>query len=988
MAPPVPPVGSPLFGQYSYTDSTLPYFDNTNPLALSQWDGSAWVAVEAKDLYAGYSADFNVDMASHGSITNMKPQALGDSLSANQAATVGYAQAYADSVAQGLDIKNSCLVASTVPVTISSPGSSIGGVTLTVVGSRVLLAGQGGDLVTASTANGIYVWNGAAVAMTRATDCAAGSDASGAFTFVESGTAAGSGYVCNTPSATFGTTAITFTLFSSAGSFTAGAGLRLVGNEFNVNVDQGPITNNTIQIDGNNNVAVRYSDGLQQASGGLAVKLVSGASALTVGSSGLAVKPDNSTITIVSDELAVTVGSGLTVGTGIEVAPGAGIALSGGLVVADVDNVSIKSSGGTGAQLAVKLSSAGTSGLDITGGLHAVAGAGISVGSNIAVNLGSNSGLDTSAGLVAVAGNGISVGSSIAVDAGAGLDFSGTALIVKAGAGIETTTNSAVNVKLLPTTSGLDLTGGLHAVAGAGITVGADIAIDLATQSGLNLTSGLAVSPGNGIELTVGDAVAVKLAASDPGLQFVSGGLSVLLATSASALSLSGGLNVLVDNSTVHVTGAGAGTLSAKLDPNGGLTSSLSGIAVNTPAVSAITVGSTGVSVNVDNDTIVINGGNDLAVNYGNGLANSGNKLIANVDNTTIVNNYSTNKLHVNFDSSTLTDNSGSGPLAVNYGNGLSTAGGSLAVLANPTNPSITVAPAGLSVKLDTVSGSGLTVASGNGLAVLADPNSGNPTIAVASAGVSVNLGTASGLTASNGGLEVLANPTNATISVASAGISVKLATTPGLTALSSGLAFLPDPTNATLAVGAGGVSVKKSATGALSAVSDGLAVNVAAPVIISGNNVTVQAASGSQNGYLSSSDYTKLANLAAGTLAGTLTQSSPGTATVTGATVTLPPNSMTTIRVVVALYGGSAVNCAQYIVEGGFYMGTTGSIPTQVGSTVFIVSQRGSSVAAGSLPGFSVASNGVLNVTGTYSGTGQAGTLKWSVNGLYSTAQ
>lgn len=987
MAFPSPPSGDPIFGQYGLTDALQPSFSSGDASAVSQWAGTYWAAVQASDLYKNYGSAFDVDMAGFGSITNLASQSLGSPPSANTAATVGYAQAYADSVAQGLDIKNSCLVASTVPVTISAPGSSIGGVTLSVVGSRVLLAGQGGDLVTASAANGIYVWNGAAVAMTRATDAAAGSDASGAFTFIESGTAAGSGYVCNTPSATFGTTAITFTLFSSAGSFTAGDGLRLVGNQFNVNYNQGAITNNTIEIDGSNNVAVRFSDGLEQAAAGLAVKLASSSGGLQFSAGALAVKPDGSTITVnPSNEIAVTVGDGLTVGAGIEVLPGDGIALSSGAVIANVDGVSIVNNAGVGTnELAVNLS--GSSGLSISGGLHAVAGAGISVGSDIAINLGTNSGLSTASGLVAVAGNGITVGSNIAVNAGAGLDFLAGALVVAPGSAI-TTSGGLVNV-LLDSNSGLQTTSGLKVVAGSGISVGANVSINLAVSSGLNLTSGLAVTPGDGIELSGSNAVAVKLAASNPGLTLSGGDLAVLLATSGSALSLAGpGLEVLADNSTIHITGAGAGTLSAKLDPNGGLTSSVSGIAVNTPALGGITVGSTGVSVNVDNDTIVINGGNDLAVNFSNGLYNTGSALAVKVDGSTIVNNYGTgsNEVHVNFDTNTLSDNSGAGPLAVNAGNGLSTSG-SLAVLANPTNPTIAVAAGGVSVKLDP--NSGLSAASGNGLAVLANPNSGNPTIAVASAGVSVNLGSASGLTASNGGLEVLANPTNPSITVASAGLSVKLATTPGLSVASgTGLAVLPDPTNATIAVGAAGISVKKSATGALSAASDGLAVAVAAPVIISGNQVTVQASSGSQNGYMSSADYTKLANLAAGTLAGTLTQSSPATATITGATITLPPNSMTTVRVVVALYGGSAVNCANYIVEAGFYMGNTGATPTQVGSTAFIVSQRGSSVAAGSIPGFSVAANGVVNVTGTYSGTGQAGTLKWSANGLYSTAQ
>lgn len=64
-------------------------------------------------------------------------------------------------------------VAPTTNVTISSPGSSFDGVTLSGgdVNKRVLLANQ-----STSSQNGIYDWNGAASAMTRATDADAASE--------------------------------------------------------------------------------------------------------------------------------------------------------------------------------------------------------------------------------------------------------------------------------------------------------------------------------------------------------------------------------------------------------------------------------------------------------------------------------------------------------------------------------------------------------------------------------------------------------------------------------------------------------------------------------------------------------------------------------------------------------------------------------------------------------------------------------------------
>lgn len=60
-------------------------------------------------------------------------------------------------------------VAASTNITVSSPGATIDGVALSA-GQRVLLIGQ-----TSGPENGLWVWNGAAVAMTRPTDYPAGS---------------------------------------------------------------------------------------------------------------------------------------------------------------------------------------------------------------------------------------------------------------------------------------------------------------------------------------------------------------------------------------------------------------------------------------------------------------------------------------------------------------------------------------------------------------------------------------------------------------------------------------------------------------------------------------------------------------------------------------------------------------------------------------------------------------------------------------------
>ena len=89
---------------------------------------------------------------------------------------------------EGLAWKDSCRVASQTNLNLSSPGASIDGVTVTV-GDRILVKAQ-----TSGAENGIYIWNGAAIAMTRALDANTATDLEQAITTVEEGTSAGTSW--------------------------------------------------------------------------------------------------------------------------------------------------------------------------------------------------------------------------------------------------------------------------------------------------------------------------------------------------------------------------------------------------------------------------------------------------------------------------------------------------------------------------------------------------------------------------------------------------------------------------------------------------------------------------------------------------------------------------------------------------------------------------------------------------------------------------
>lgn len=142
---------------------------------------------------------------------------------------------YADSVAQGLDVKNSVKVATTAPITLATGlenGDNIDSIAL-VTGDRVLVKDQAD-----ATENGIYVV-AASGAPSRANDADQGDLTGGAFVFVEQGNAnADNGFVCTTNGTpTLGTDDVVFAQFSGAGSVSAGAGLNKTGNQLDVQVD-------------------------------------------------------------------------------------------------------------------------------------------------------------------------------------------------------------------------------------------------------------------------------------------------------------------------------------------------------------------------------------------------------------------------------------------------------------------------------------------------------------------------------------------------------------------------------------------------------------------------------------------------------------------------------------------------------------------------------------------------------------------------------
>lgn len=316
---------SPVTGQIYYNSDI-----NDGPIGLMVYNGSVWESVGSIDGLQGTApiqvsvsggvATVSIDAAdsdSAGSMSSAHYNLVNGATDNNTASTLvkrdadgdfaardidarmvilsgtttnatdAATKAYVDSVAQGLDVKQSVHVATTANLASLSGLLTIDGHTLQV-GERVLVKNQ-----TTGADNGIYV--AASGAWSRADDFD-GTPAvtTGAFAFVEYGTTNGStGWVLTTQGAiTIGTTALSFTQFSGGGTFTAGDALSLTGTEFDVKYD-----NSTIGINGSNQIEVKDNGitSAKMAAGSveLGTDTVSGTLAVANGGTGAATASDN-----------------------------------------------------------------------------------------------------------------------------------------------------------------------------------------------------------------------------------------------------------------------------------------------------------------------------------------------------------------------------------------------------------------------------------------------------------------------------------------------------------------------------------------------------------------------------------------------------------------------------------------------------------------------------------------------------------------------
>jgi hypothetical protein len=143
----------------------------------------------------------DIDLQSASKVINVPtPTAAGDAVP----------KSYVDSAVEGLAWKDSARVGTQSNINLSSPGSTVDGITMASQ-DRVLVRNQ-----STQSQNGIYVWNGASTALTRSLDASTFAELEQAIITVEEGTDAGTTWRQTQINGVIDTNNVIFTSFATA----------------------------------------------------------------------------------------------------------------------------------------------------------------------------------------------------------------------------------------------------------------------------------------------------------------------------------------------------------------------------------------------------------------------------------------------------------------------------------------------------------------------------------------------------------------------------------------------------------------------------------------------------------------------------------------------------------------------------------------------------------------------------------------------------
>jgi len=259
-------------------------------------------------------------------------------------------KAYVDAVAQGLRPKQAVRVASLADIALASAlenGDTVDGITL-VTGDRVLVKNQ-----TLPEENGIYIVqaSGAAVRAPDMDSLTPIDEINGAYTFIQSGTQAGQGWVEQSNVAVLDTDPMVWVYFNSAAAIIGGDMVTVTGQTISLDLAtaSGLESSNPSNSAGQLRIKLEASNPSLKFSGSNELGLkMDAAGALASGASGAAVQVDGSTIEISSNALRVK-------DAGITLAKMASNSVDENKIAASAFNAAGAITGGGASKLAVQV---------------------------------------------------------------------------------------------------------------------------------------------------------------------------------------------------------------------------------------------------------------------------------------------------------------------------------------------------------------------------------------------------------------------------------------------------------------------------------------------------------------------------------------------------------------------------------------------------------------------------------------------------------
>lgn len=200
------------------TPGTGRFYFNTVSKTLEFYTGIGWTVLGTLDQISAPIASLSLN---NQKITNLLPGTAGtDAVNLNQL----------NSLVTGLETTPPARAASTANVNIANPGTSTFDTIVLAVGELLLLRAQ-----AAPAENGLYIFNGSGVALTRHPSMDVWAEIPGKLIIIQQGATYDNTIHLSTadPGGTLGVTAVTLTMLPLT-ALVAGAGMLATGNTFDI----------------------------------------------------------------------------------------------------------------------------------------------------------------------------------------------------------------------------------------------------------------------------------------------------------------------------------------------------------------------------------------------------------------------------------------------------------------------------------------------------------------------------------------------------------------------------------------------------------------------------------------------------------------------------------------------------------------------------------------------------------------------------------